>query len=625
MLESVREHKRNQLAEAKAVTAALEAEWARMTPDFDPSFQTISGNLYTVTALAQERAARDAIEYVPQVLDERGTATTPVARVEPKAFTGVTGGGYSLMTEFKTSVIRMKQAVATGASVFVALKLGRSHMLRVAQTAIADAGRGAERVTMATNKCGGYVRVVTLPSCPKCLILAGRVYGSEEAFKRHPHCFPEGVVASGPALDAATRRWYEGELVVLTTASGQELPVTGNHPVLTRRGWVPANLLNEGDEVFRSTRPEGASSLVVPDHDQVPARVEDIWSAFAVAGLDTVESTPEDFHGDGQDGKVNIVWSDRSLNNRAVPAFFQHGFEQNLAGGTGATFSLYGEGAPEVLDLWDASVAGSLVGRGNLSLPLSRRHGFVPGFSCGAHVTQFDSHVGHAFSDRASGDRVLAGQRVQTGTGFVLPDDLSHGDISSGFPRWDAPGAKFSVETRGGYASAGLNLLHRLSGQVEADRIVKLVRRDFRGHVYSLSSSEGWHVANSLIVSNCDCRHVPFSERGDVRDDEVLNPSEAFDRLPTRQQDEIFGQADAEAIRSGADIYQVVNARRGMYTTADGFTYTREGTTRRGLYQLRQQTLGTPGRRRYTPEQIQKVATSKDHYLQLLKTYGYIF
>lgn len=310
MLESVREHKRNQLVEAKAVTAALEAEWSRMTPDFDPSFQTIAGNLYAVTALAQERAARDAIDYVPEVLDERGTSTMPVARVEPKAFTGVTGGGYSLMTEFKTSVIRMKQAVATGASVFVALKVGRSHMLRVAQTAIADAGRGAERVSMATNKCGGYVRVVTLPSCPKCLILAGRVYGSEEAFKRHPRC---------------------------------------------------------------------------------------------------------------------------------------------------------------------------------------------------------------------------------------------------------------------------------------------------------------------------DCRHAPFSERGDVRDDEVLNPSEVFDRLPNRQQDEIFGQADAEAIRNGADIYQVVNARRGMYTTADGFTYTREGTTRRGLYQLRQQTLGTPGRRRYTPEQIQKVATSKDHYLQLLKTYGYIF
>src|SRR5206468_2731515 len=110
-------------------------------------------------------------------------------------------------------------------------------------------------------------------------------------FKRHPRCFPAGTAVSGPATSAATRRWYEGELVVFATASGQELSLTGNHPVLTSRGWVPANLLHEGDEVVRSTEPKGATPLVVPDHHQMPSLIEDVWRSLGMAGSDRMPTT----------------------------------------------------------------------------------------------------------------------------------------------------------------------------------------------------------------------------------------------------------------------------------------------------------------------------------------------
>ena len=105
--------------------------------------------------------------------------------------------------------------------------------------------------------------------------------------------------------------------------------------------------------------------------------------------------------------------------------------------------------------------------------------------------------------------------------------------------------------------------------------------------------------------------------------DLTVSPSEYFDSLPKDEQDRIFTRAGAEAIRNGADINQVINSRRGMYTTADGYKFTREGTTRRGFYGSREARRGT-NRRRLMPEQIQTIAKDKGDYLRLLKAYGYV-
>lgn len=129
----------------------------------------------------------------------------------------------------------------------------------------------------------------------------------------------------------------------------------------------------------------------------------------------------------------------------------------------------------------------------------------------------------------------------------------------------------------------------------------------------------------------CDCRHIPASES--VAEDMTVNPDEYFESLTQEQQDSAFTKSGAEAIRNGADMGQVVSARRGMYTTADGYQFTREGVTKRGLYGGRARAgfykedgkrYSYSKRRRLMPEQIQKQARNKEHYLQMLKSYGYI-
>lgn len=612
--------------------------WRRLGSDFDAGWARIVGPLTGVVEAAQREAASQAAAYVPSVMDELGRPPRVEGRVNPAAFVGVAGSGVPLDDVLGISVIRAKQAVGSGATVHQARHDAGVWLRGTISTVLSDTGRAAERVGMASGRVSSYARMLVPPSCSRCVVLAGRLYRSRDAFERHPQCFPEGVIVSGPSLEAATRRWYEGELVVLTTASGQELSVTGNHPILTSRGWVPANLLDEGDEVVRSTRGNGAGSLMIPDHDQVPSRIEDIWGALAVSGFDAVPSTPKDFHGDGQHGEVHIVRSDSPFDLGGVSSLFKHGFERDLSFAPLGGVHFNSEGAAELLDLWNFPHPSCFIGGFDLLSLLGVGQSVVSHASSLAHSSEVDTSLVEAVGDGSSGYGVFSGKGVQTGPAFVFADDFFNRKVGPEFSRWDAPGPEFSVETRVGYASVGADLFHRLSGQVELDRVVKFVRREFKGHVYSVTSSEGWHSANSLIVSNCDCRHVPVLE--DYGNDLVTNADEYFKSLSRAEQDRIFTKAGAEAIRNGADLNQVVNARRGMSRAqsgrqardAYGFYSTTSGTSRRGLYGSSQTTFNrrTGARRRAVnrprlmPESIQEIARDHDDYLRLLRLYRFI-
>ncbi len=119
----------------------------------------------------------------------------------------------------------------------------------------------------------------------------------------------------------------------------------------------------------------------------------------------------------------------------------------------------------------------------------------------------------------------------------------------------------------------------------------------------------------------CDCRHVPARE--DSADDVRTDPRAAFDDLDEAQQDKVFTKAGAEAIRNGADISQVVNARRGMDTAVvfgQQVLHTREGVTRYGVAGRR---LKSPVR--LMPEQIFIEAKgNRAEAVRLLKLHGYI-
>lgn len=119
----------------------------------------------------------------------------------------------------------------------------------------------------------------------------------------------------------------------------------------------------------------------------------------------------------------------------------------------------------------------------------------------------------------------------------------------------------------------------------------------------------------------CDCVHEPATKN----DGGQVDPRDVFEQLPPEEQDRIFTKAGAEAIREGADVNQVVNARRGMKTTtAYGrkIQTTTVGTSARAQAGRRLRDAGVT--RRLMPEQIFADAADRTDAIRLLRLHGYL-
>lgn len=184
------DYQKSQTREQQAATKALLKEWRRMGADFDASWALIAANVSAVMLTAQVRIAAQAVEYIPDVLEDTGQtrAISASDEVNPRALVGATASGLSVDEALFGSVVVSKLAIRDGATVAQALKVGADRLTRTAGTIMSDTGRGGERLGMAVRPVTGYVRMLTPPSCGRCAILAGQHYSSSTAFRRHPKC-----------------------------------------------------------------------------------------------------------------------------------------------------------------------------------------------------------------------------------------------------------------------------------------------------------------------------------------------------------------------------------------------------------------------------------------------------
>lgn len=112
----------------------------------------------------------------------------------------------------------------------------------------------------------------------------------------------------------------------------------------------------------------------------------------------------------------------------------------------------------------------------------------------------------------------------------------------------------------------------------------------------------------------CDCVHVQTTAVAAAETEGLVHdPYDYFKSLSAEEQDRTYGKAEAQAVRDGSDIFQVVNARRGV---KPGGLVTTEGTSKRGNF-------GRNGPR-LTPEAIYGKGLTRAETLSELERYGYI-
>lgn len=180
-------HQEKRAALADATARAVLAEWSKVRPE------TVARDwallLPQVTALVQRgqlHAAEGSHTFMRELL---GPPSAGTPEIDPAQFATQAPDGRDLMGVLARSAPAAISGQRRGLSVRAAMARGAAFLDMVVRTVVADTGRQADQAAMVANKgVRAYVRVVELPACSRCIILAGREYGISSGFLRHPRC-----------------------------------------------------------------------------------------------------------------------------------------------------------------------------------------------------------------------------------------------------------------------------------------------------------------------------------------------------------------------------------------------------------------------------------------------------
>lgn len=215
--------------------------WAKLGEgDFDAAWRTLGPQLLVVLMSGQRAAVDQAAAYVPAVLDELNVDSDPVGALAPAGFVGYASDGRALDSLLYQPIIRARTALGAGASLVDALGSGGALLDRIVSTQVVDAGRAAESVATAVRpEIPFFVRMLVLPSCDRCVVLAGRRYAWDAGFDRHPECDCRSI----PCSEAVV-----GDLTVDPLAAIKSGKVTAlseaDTLAITRDGADPYKVIN---------------------------------------------------------------------------------------------------------------------------------------------------------------------------------------------------------------------------------------------------------------------------------------------------------------------------------------------------------------------------------------------
>lgn len=189
---------RAQRSNAKRAVAGARSIWAGLGTDF--SEQWASTTQYRLLELVQDARARAvglALPYTSDVLTDTGQRAPAIGHLAPSRFLETAPDGQEISGLLAQAPIVVRTQIAGGASVSTALDIGGRWLTGALVTMLADTRRSVyEADSTRRPQLTGYVRMLNPPSCPRCVILAGKWFRWNEGFLRHPRCNCQHIPAS---------------------------------------------------------------------------------------------------------------------------------------------------------------------------------------------------------------------------------------------------------------------------------------------------------------------------------------------------------------------------------------------------------------------------------------------
>lgn len=305
--------------------------------------------------------------------------------------------------------------------------------------------------TLAWKQSGGATMNVTDGDRDEpCASANGAVWTIEQCLDNalgHPNAVMDGTRVRPLGLTAAAyRARWSGRVVRLVTAGGVRTTVGPNHPVLTDRGWLPAQALRCGDCVVTDGAEVQWDAAARPHFDERPPQIAEVFEAMRAHGSHArVVATAGDFHGDGNfcEGDVEIVRTHCAL---GIDAF---------------------------------------------TVALEMRE-------------QLPFHVAGAQAQPLSGG---GPRRLHTnGIDRATPSAVSGGDPGRVVGRRSDGDATFSEsipDDAVADAEFVRDLGRRLSRAVALDHLIDVDHDTFVGHAFDLTTASGTYFADGLLTHNC--------------------------------------------------------------------------------------------------------------------------
>lgn len=309
-------------------------------------------------------------------------------------------------------------------------------------------------------------------------------------------CLPGDAIVDSANIVAAYRRWYEGQWIEIETELGVKFSGTPNHPMLTKRGWIGLGQLNEGDHLIGHRVEIQYPGLAAdPDIEAKPTTIAQVFDSLAAVGFSgRMGAGQPDFHGDGLDGYVDVLVPSCALRHNSFNPVSQESLEGILEGPDLAEVVLAVKCAP-----FGQSPSASELGRlapvpGGLSGRLYDAKNCVSATSehCCHNVSGHSAEIGSQDFTPGEIAQISGMLGSPMSARFCGLPAVSH-DSSSLDEAMDTPErvAEMSSDSRDAN-----------SGKIHLDKVVRIRRLEFSGHVYNLTTEDGYFLCNGLYTSN---------------------------------------------------------------------------------------------------------------------------
>lgn len=340
---------------------------------------------------------------------------------------------------------------------------------------------------------------------------------------QHRNCvLGDTLVSTVGRISKVYRRRYKGLVYRLTTASGNVLSVTPNHPILTDKGFIRAQFLNIGDNVISNNGLE-TIDIIGKNKKNNEALIKDVFSTFRKSPSMfscTMPSSTEDFHNDVTHKKIHVVCTDRVLSDKGNVSGFESIEKKKF---------IFGHLGKVLFDKSHKSVILSFFNRNFTTfrslmcrfckvcnLFWSRiLHPFNLLFSLISHrnMVAFEE-TNHSHSGKAKS----FGNSRDTNSLIVKFKNYINGKIVSRILSRSAYVSLLENDSDDVFGRTVLasNILDRYATQIKVDNIVAINIKFSFTHVYNLETENSWYVANGIITHNCRCILLPYF---DIKDD----------------------------------------------------------------------------------------------------------